>query len=127
MTTSRITSLTNALLSAATRDERDQLATIKSQAVDVFEHWLVYDAPDPTGPQPRGKIAQIVADALPDLDRIVLALLSDHAQLLEADATVSARDIEQTLIGWLKDDIVNGTDGLAKVWAMYCEEPRGVW
>jgi hypothetical protein len=127
MTTPNTTSLATTMLMAATRDERYALAKLKAQAVDVFGQWLVYEAPDPAGPQPRGRIALIVEGALPDIDRIVLALLNDHAQQLAADATVSAREVDQALKGLLQDEIINGADGLAHAWAQYCEEARGVW
>jgi hypothetical protein len=126
MTKSTPTSLSNALLTAAKLDDRYTLDTIKARAVEAFDQWLLYDTPDPTGPQPRGRIAQIAEDALPDIDRMVLELLSDHAQLLVADATVSVNDMDQTLICLLKDELVNGTGGLVHAWETYCgQRPHG--
>jgi hypothetical protein len=103
MTKSMPTSLSNALLTAAKLDERYTLDTVKARAVDAYQEWLLYDTLDPTGPQPRGRIAQIAHDVLPEVPRQILALLSDQVRLLIEDARVGDDRIEQAIMGLFRD------------------------
>jgi hypothetical protein len=127
MTKSKPTSLSDALLAAAKLDDRYSLDTIKARAVEAFDQWLLYEAPDPTGPQPRGRIEQITHDALPCVPRQILALLNHQARLQIEDAHVSDDSIEQAITGLFRDEIINGTGGLVSTWKRYCEGAQGVW